>query len=89
MNAHKRAEKLVDRAKALGLVNPVTNTGAPTEAMIAEAIVDGGDYAAEASELAVYVRRLVRIVRRTDPENAVAAKAVEYLRAIGELNPMR
>lgn len=40
MNPTTRAEKLFDRAKRDGLVNPVTQEGAPTVAMVAEAIID-------------------------------------------------
>jgi len=40
MNPTTRAEKLFDRAKAAGLVNPVTDEGAPTVAMVAGAIID-------------------------------------------------
>lgn len=40
MSPTTRAEKLFDRAKAQGLVNPVTSEGAPTVAMVAAAIID-------------------------------------------------
>lgn len=89
MDAYKRAATLFAKAKASGLVNPVTDEGAPTEAQIAEAIIDAGDYGAELSEVSTYARRLVRIVRKTDPENAVAKSAVEFLRCIGECRTLR
>lgn len=83
MDAYERAERLFSKAKELGLVG-VNGDGAPTLGMVAEAIVDAGDYSGEASELAAYCRRLVRIVRKTDPNNAVAKSAVDFLKCIGE-----
>lgn len=83
MDAYERAERLFTKAKESGLVG-VNGDGAPTLGMVAEAITDAGDYSGEASELAAYCRRLVRIVRKTDPKNEVAAKCVEFLRCIGE-----
>lgn len=83
MDPHKRASILFDRCKKDGLVG-INGDGAPTREMVAEAIIDAGDYSAEASELATYCRRLVRLVRKTDPSNKVAASCVEFLRCIGE-----
>jgi hypothetical protein len=40
MNAQKRTDILLNEAKKLGLVNPVTGDGMPTHGMIAEAISD-------------------------------------------------
>jgi len=88
MDAYERAEQLFAKAKETGLVG-VNGDGAPTLGMVAEAIVDAGDYSGEASELAVYCRRLVRIVRKTDPDNEVAEKCVDFLRCIGEIKPLR
>jgi Asp-tRNA(Asn)/Glu-tRNA(Gln) amidotransferase B subunit len=87
MDSHKRAARLFSKAKNQGLIG-LNGDGAPTIEMVAEAI-DDGDYSAEASELAAYCRRLVRIVRMTDPENSVARSCVEFLRCIGETSPMR
>ncbi len=46
MDPHKRSEILFTKAKEQGLVG-FNGDGAPTEAMVAEAIVDAGDYSAE------------------------------------------
>lgn len=40
MNANQRAERLCDKAKKLGMVNPITGEGCPSIAMIAEAMND-------------------------------------------------
>lgn len=40
MNPHDRTDILFDGAKALGLDNPLTDDGAPTRKMVAEAISD-------------------------------------------------
>ncbi len=88
MSPHQRTEILFAEAKKLGLVG-LNGDGAPTQTMVASAIVDAGDYGDECSELAVYVRRLVRIVRKTDPENAVAKSAVEFLKCIGQVKALR
>jgi hypothetical protein len=88
MDGNKIAERLFARAKESGLVNPVTNMGAPTLEHVAEAIDLVRD-SAEVDELATYCRRLIRAVRKTDPNNPVAAKCVEYLREVGQANPMR
>ncbi|HYB97548.1 MAG TPA: hypothetical protein VEC57_00245 [Candidatus Limnocylindrales bacterium] len=83
MEPHDRAAALFERCKQAGLVG-INGDGAPTRDMVAEAILDAGDYSAECSELATYCRRLVRLVRKTDPQNKVAADCVEFLRCIGE-----
>jgi len=40
MKPHERADRVFDKAKKLGLENPITNDGAPTRAMVSEAIND-------------------------------------------------
>lgn len=40
MTPQKRTDIVFDKAKKLGLENPVTNEGAPTRKMVAEAIND-------------------------------------------------
>lgn len=86
----KRASNLLRRCEQLGQVNPVTGQGAPTEEQIAsEFLAIEGNASAELDEVATYVRRLIRIVRKTDPENQVATKAAEFLRCIGLADPLR
>ena len=84
MDSMKRTDALFREAKKLALVNPASGDGMPTLGMVHEAIADAeSDAAQESEELAAYVRRLVRIVRKHDPENDVAAKAVEFLKCTG------
>jgi len=84
MNANQRAEELFSRARKLGLANPITGEAAPTLPMVQHAMIEcEADTAPEADDLATFVRRLVRIVRKTDPHNAVAASAVEFLKCTG------
>lgn len=40
MNSHRRTDIVFEEAKKLGLVNPMTDEGAPTRRMISEAISD-------------------------------------------------
>lgn len=90
MKPYRRAEALFEKAKKLTLINPITNEGAPTFGMVHEAIEHAAnDAAQEADELAFYVRRLVRVVRKTEPTNDAAAKAVEFLKCVGRLKPLR
>lgn len=88
MDAHQTADRLLSRAKAAGLINPVTGEGAPTREQIAFELDLYRDSAAM-DELATYACRLVRLVRKTDPSNKVAADCVEFLRCIGRTNPLR
>lgn len=86
----KRASNLLKKCEERGQVNPVTGQGAPTEEQIAyEFLAIESNSNAELSEVATYARRLIRIVRKTDPENAVAKSAAEFLRCIGLANPLR
>lgn len=84
MDSMKRTDALFREAKKLAMVNPANGDGMPTLGMVHEAIADAeSDAAQEANELAMYVRRLARLVRKQDPENDVAAKAVEFLKGTG------
>lgn len=66
------------------MINPVTQEGAPSWGMINEALLDAYyNGRPEADDLAMLVRRLVVIVRKNDPENDVAKKAIEFLRITG------
>lgn len=90
MNSEKRTTSLFDEAKKLGLTNPVTGDGMPTFEMIQEALSAAESASgAETSEVAMYCRRLVRLVRKTDPKNAIARDAVAFLKCIGQSQILR
>jgi hypothetical protein len=84
MEPIKRAEKLFDNAKKLGLVNPINGDGMPTVGMVHEAICDA-EYKLddELSDLRHIVRRLAKIIRKTDPENETVKDVVKFLKAHG------
>jgi len=87
---HKCAERLLEKCRKDGLIHPVTGEGSPTAEMIAIEIRHAiGDSEREADELAAYSVRLVRALRKHDPSNPIAIKAVEYLTCIGRLKPTR
>lgn len=89
-DAHKRARSILDCCIKQGLVNPVTGEGSPTETMLAEELLCvENNTSPESDELAAYVRRLARIVRKHDPDNAVAASAVRFLACTGHIKTMR
>ncbi len=84
MDSLKRTDAVFEKAKKLALVNFATGDGMPTRGMVNDAISDAESDAAQTDdELAMYVRRLVRLVRKQDPENPVAASAVEFLKCTG------
>jgi hypothetical protein len=90
MNAHRRAESLFDAAKKDGLINPVTGDGAPTHEMIAEELnCAESNGQAQLLEVAAYLRRAIRALRKHEPDSKLTKDAVEYLRCIGLTNPMR
>jgi len=90
INHQRRAEAVFNKAKELGLINPATGDGMPTVEMVKAAIFEAdADASPETDELAMYVRRLARIVKKTDPENKIVASAVEFLTCVGKINPMR
>ena len=89
MKSKDRTEALFRQAKKLALINPINGDGLPTFAMVHEAISDAeNDAAQESLELAMYVRRLAHIVRKSDEANPVAAKAVEFLKCTGHAKPI-
>lgn len=90
MNAHKRARSLFDEAKSQGLINPLTGEGAPTHDMLADELLaceSNGEGAL--LEVASYLRRTIRALRKHEPQNKIATDAVEYLRTIGLTTPFR
>jgi hypothetical protein len=67
MNPHDRTDRLFDAAKRLGLDNPMTDDGAPTRAMVAEAISDAeGDAINEMEEPRQYCRGEAQSSREED-----------------------
>lgn len=83
MTPEERIDHLMSRCLGAGLVNPVTGEGAPTRAMLIEAIVDSKDYEAEYENTAMLCRRLIRALRKHDPENKLAKDAAEFLHCVG------
>jgi hypothetical protein len=57
--------------------------GAPTSEMIVEAMRDCMNYEAEYEEVCVFARRLIRSLRKHEPESKLAKDALEYLRCVG------
>lgn len=93
MKSLARTEALFRQAKKLALINPINGDGLPTFAMVHNAISDAendaeNDAAQESLELAMFVRRLAHIVRKSDEANPVAAKAVEFLKCTGHAKPI-
>lgn len=90
IDAHKHARLLLDRCKRDGLVNPVTGEGSPTEDMLAEELLCvESDTAPETEDLAMYVRRLARVVRKYEPNNKLAADAIGLLVCTGHIKTKR
>ena len=89
MKSKDRTEALFRQAKKLALINPINGDGLPTFSMVHNAISDAeNDAAQESLELAMYVRSLAHIVRKSDEANPVAAKAVEFLKCTGHAKPI-
>lgn len=89
-NPFTLASNLLAKCRREGLVNPVTGEGSPTEQMLAEEFAHANSQLeGQIDELAIYVARLARAVRKHEPANPVAKKAVEYLTRIGRAKALR
>ena len=90
MNNAQRVSSLLAKCRAVNAINPATGEGAPTEEQLINLLDDvTSDCRAEADELAAHLKRLCRIVRKMDPKNPQAEKAIGFLRCIGQLEPLR
>jgi len=88
MDATQRTEALFNTAKKLGLVG-LSGDGAPTFKMVLETIMDSeNDTAPEADELAIYVKRLARRLRKYEPDTKLVSDAVEFLKCTGHSKPL-
>lgn len=89
-NPFTLASNLLAKCRRQGLVNPVTGEGAPTEQMSAEEFAHAnGQLEGQIEELAIYVARLARAVRKHEPANPVAKKAMQYVVRIGQAKALR
>jgi len=90
IDANKRAANLLKRCRDTGIINPVTSEGSPTHChLVEEFLIIQNEAGQEVDELAMYVRRLARVVRAYHKDNKLAADAVKFLVCCGHLKAAR
>ena len=89
MTPDQRTEALFTTAKQLGLIG-FNGDATPTFNMVREAITEAeNDTAPEADELATYVKRLARRLRKHEKDSPLADSAIEFVKCTGHAKPLR